>query len=333
MNVRLRDVADHAGVSFKTVSNVINNHPHVSEQTRSKVQAAINALGYRPNLAARSLRYGRSGFIGLAIPELTSPYFATLASEISAAAKRHGRSLIIEETSGERDGEINTLTDFSSRLVDGMILSPLDLSPSDFADKVVSSPLVFLGEHHAPHHADQLVIDNIAAAADVTEHLLALGRRRLAVIGHQSEEGTGSQRWNGVRDTLRRHGLTPNPDLIASTSAYHRASGARAMAELIDSGAAFDAVICFNDLLALGAMHELQERGLGIPGDVAVTGFDDIEDARYVRPALTTVRPDVAFLAEEAMRLLNRRFKNPQADAERVTVPHQLVQRPSTVQS
>lgn len=331
MNVRLRDVADHAGVSFKTVSNVINHHPHVSAKTRARVEAAIKELGYRPNQTARSLRFGRSGFIGFALPELTSPYFATLASEVSAVVKRHGQSLVIEETNGERASEMNSLTDFSSRIVDGVIFSPLDTTAQEIAARMGSTPMVFLGEHEAPEDSDRLMVDNVAAARDVVEHLLALGRRRIAIIGYQRERGTGTERWGGVRQALEAAGVEPDQRLVASTSAYHRASGARAMADLLDSRVPFDAVFCFNDLLALGAMHTLLGHGVRVPEDVAVAGFDDIEDGRFHRPSLTTIAPDVPFLAEEAVRLLHRRMAESSAPGQRVTVPHRLMARQSTL--
>lgn len=330
MSVRLRDVADRAGVSFKTVSNVINDHPHVAEATRARVRAAIDELGYRPNLTARSLRNGRSGFLGLAIPELTSTYFATLASQVSLAAKHAGQSVIIEQTGGTRAGEVQTIDDLSSRLVDGVVFSPLDIPNAELADRLGHTPVVILGEHEPPGGHDHLVIDNIAATAEVTQHLLRAGRERIAVIGHQPEQGTGSQRWRGVVQAFRQAGREVAADLVVSVQRFTRESGARAIADLIDAGTPFDAALCFNDQLALGAMHELTGRGLAVPSDVAVTGFDDIEDGRYHNPTLTTIRPDVAYLAAEAVRLIERRLKDAGSPPEQVTVPHQLVVRAST---
>jgi DNA-binding LacI/PurR family transcriptional regulator len=183
VGARLKDVADRAGVSFKTVSNVINNHPNVTPQTREKVMAAIAELRYRPNMTARSLRHGRSGFLAFALPELTSPYFAALASEVGSAAKREGLVVLIEETRGEREGERIVLEGLASHLIDGIIFSPMATPASEVAARSDSTPMVLLGERGYPAGYDHIAVDNIRAAREVTEHLLACGRTRIAAIG------------------------------------------------------------------------------------------------------------------------------------------------------
>lgn len=324
----LRDVAARAGVSFKTVSNVINGHPHVTEATRDRVQDAIDALGYRPNQSARSLRHGRSGILALAVPELTSPYFAALASEAGRAAKEHGRVLVIEETLGDLEGERVALVDLTSRLVDGVILSPL-VTPQDVVvERIGETPLVMLGEHRYAVRADHVGMDSVRAARELTEHLLATGRRRIAVVGRQDGGSTGGERWLGHVQALLAADLVPDSSLVARVKAYRRADGERAVRELLAAGARPDAVLCFNDLLALGAMHALRQAGLAVPGDVAVAGFDDIEESRYA--GLTTVAPDLPLLAREAVRLLVRRVENRTVPPALVEVPFRVEVRSST---
>lgn len=328
MRVTLRDVAARAGVSFKTVSNVINGHPHVTEATRDRVQDAIDALGYRPNQSARSLRHGRSGILALAVPELTSPYFAALASEAGRAAKEHGRVLVIEETLGDLEGERVALVDLTSRLVDGVILSPL-VTPQDVVvERIGETPLVMLGEHRYAVRADHVGMDSVRAARELTEHLLATGRRRIAVVGRQDGGSTGGERWLGHVQALLAADLVPDSSLVARVKAYRRADGERAVRELLAAGARPDAVLCFNDLLALGAMHALRQAGLAVPGDVAVAGFDDIEESRYA--GLTTVAPDLPLLAREAVRLLVRRVENRTVPPALVEVPFRVEVRSST---
>ncbi|RIQ11044.1 LacI family DNA-binding transcriptional regulator [Jiangella rhizosphaerae] len=329
MGARLKDVADLAGVSFKTVSNVINNHPNVTEKTREKVLKAIAELRYRPNVSARSLRHGRSGFVALAVPELVSPYFAALASEIGAVAKRQSLMVLIEETFGEVEQERVVLEGLDTRLIDGVIFSPMGMTTAEVAARSDPARMVLLGERGHPAGFDHIAIDNVRAARDVTAHLIGLGRRHIAAVGAQ-RAGTGGLRARGYRAALRDAGLPVDRRLIVSDLDFDRASGAQAMAALLDSGRPVDAVFCFNDLMALGALRTLHERGLRVPDDVAVAGFDDIEDGRYSTPSLTTVSPDVPLLAAEAVRLVARRLADPEAKAERIDVPFTLEIREST---
>lgn len=328
MTVTLRDVAARAGVSFKTVSNVVNGHPHVSEVTRARVLAAIELLGYRPNATARSLRHGRSGILALAVPELTSPYFAALASATGRAAKEHGRVLVIEETRGDLEGERVALVDLTSRLVDGVILSPLVTPREAVVRRIGRTPVVMLGEHRYDVGADHVAMDSVRAARELTEHLLATGRRRIAVLGRQRPGSTGGERWRGHVEALAAAGLVPDRALVPRVRAYRRADGVRAVQELLAAGARPDAVLCFNDLLALGAWHALRTAGLAVPGDVAVAGFDDVEESRYA--GLTSVAPDLGLLADEAVRLLVRRVEHPDAEPAQVEVPFRVRVRAST---
>ncbi|PSK91274.1 LacI family transcriptional regulator [Haloactinopolyspora alba] len=330
MGARLKDVADRAGVSFKTVSNVINDHPNVTEKTRAKVLKAVEELRYRPNMTARSLRHGRSGFLAIALPELMSPYFASLASAIGAVAKRQGLIVLIEETFGEPEREQIVLEGLDSHLIDGVIFSPMATPARDVAARLDATPMVLLGERGHPAGYDHIAIDNVRAAREVTEHLLGLGRRRIAAVGAERGAGTGGLRARGYRRALQDAGVEVDPSIVVSRVRYDRASGARAMTGLLDRGSGVDAVFCFNDAMALGALRVLRERGYRVPDDVAVAGFDDIEDGRYSSPSLTTVAPDVPFIAEEAVRLVLRRLAEPDAPAERIEVPFELRTREST---
>ncbi|NEE01660.1 LacI family DNA-binding transcriptional regulator [Phytoactinopolyspora halotolerans] len=330
MGARLKDVADRAGVSFKTVSNVINNHPNVTEKTRQKVLQAIAELRYRPNVTARSLRHGRSGFLAIALPELRSPYFAVLASEIGAAAKREGLVVLIEETFGERDGERIALEGLASTLIDGIVFSPMATPARDVAARLDATPMVLLGERAHPAGCDHIAVDNVRAAREVTQHLLDIGRQRIAAIGAERGSVTGGLRARGYRQALTAAGIDVDPALTVSKIGYDRAGGASAMAALLDSGTDIDAVFCFNDLIALGALRVLRERGVRVPEDIAVAGFDDIEDGRYSSPTLTTVSPDIPFLAAEAVRLIVRRLADPDAPATDVEVPFTVQVREST---
>lgn len=309
MTATLRDVASLAGVSFKTVSNVINNHPHVAADTRTRVEAAIEQLGYRPNRSARSLRSGRTGAIGLAVPELSLAYFAELAEEVITVAESHDVVVLIEQTGGDPRREREVLSGARRQMTDGLLFSPLGLGNDDAAELAVDFPLVLLGERIFDGPVDHVTMENVDGARAATEHLLSRGRRRIAVVGaHEGEViGSAGLRLTGYRQALEAAGVDYDESIIVDAGPWHRVNGAEAMRRLLDRGVAFDAVFALNDELALGALRVLGERGFRVPHDVAMVGFDDIDEAQYSLPSLTTVDPgrrEIARLAVE--RLMGR---------------------------
>ncbi|MYX46690.1 substrate-binding domain-containing protein, partial [Streptomyces sp. SID89] len=291
MSSRLKDVAALAGVSIRTVSNVVSGTGPVAEATRARVQAALDELGYRPNLAARNLRAGRTGLIGLVIPELHSPYFGELAGLIVEAARQRSWTVAIDQTYGDGEAERRLLEGTGGRVVDGLVISPWSLRPEELTARARDLPLVLLGEQPAPGLADRVAVDSVLAADEATTHLLRTGRRRIAAIGPQPHlhNGTARQRLEGHLRALRRAGLEPEEALRRPVRSLHRRDGAEAMTALLDSGARPDAVFAFSDELALGALHVAHERGLRVPEDLSLVGFDGIEDGRYAHPPLTTV--------------------------------------------
>lgn len=334
MRHRLKDVAERAGVSVKTVSNVVNGYVHVRPHTRARVEEALAELKYRPNLSARNLRMGRTGVIALAIPELDQPYFAELARHVVAAAARHRWTVLIDQTEGSLDEERAVAAGIRDQLIDGLIISPLALSADDLAADVDGTPMVLLGERvdHGP--ADHVVVDNVRAAREMTGHLAGLGRRRIAAIGAQrNPEGASARlRLLGYREALAEAGIDFDNALVAPARAWHRADGAAAMRSLLESGARPDAVFCFNDTLALGALRALAEAGVRVPADVAVAGFDDIEDGWFSTPTLSTVAPDKAGIARLAVELLAGRLGHDTAAPPReVSAGHRLVLRESSL--
>lgn len=337
MAVTLHDVARVAGVSIKTVSNVINDFPHIRAETRAKVLVAIDELGYRPNLSARSLRSGRSGVIGLVVPEFSLSYFAELADAVIKAAERHGQIVQIEQTNGDRARELEVLSSPRIRFSDGVLFSPLGMSNDDADALNVSYPLVLLGERIFGGPVDHVTMRNVEAARAATEHLISRGRRRIAVIGaHEGEIiGSAGLRLRGYREALDAAGIPFDPALVSYTTLWHRANGAMAMRELLATGVQFDAIFGLNDTLALGAMRVLQESGLSVPRDVAVMGFDDLDEAQYSLPALSTISPGQAEIAETAVSVLLERIRNPelQAPPREYLAEFSVVPRESTATS
>ncbi|WP_416902285.1 LacI family DNA-binding transcriptional regulator [Micromonospora echinospora] len=333
MRHRLKDVAEKAGVSVKTVSNVVNGYQHVRPATRARVEQAIAELNYRPNLSARNLRKGRTGVIALAVPELDIPYFAELARHVVVAAAEQGWTVLIDQTGGSREQERVAASGIGDHLIDGLIFSPLALTAEDLTG-LDGTPMVLLGERvdHGP--ADHVMIDNVAAARQITAHLAGLGRRRIAAIGAQrTAEGASARlRLAGYRAALTDAGIGYDERLVAPAPVWHRADGAAAMRDLLASGARPDAVFCFNDTLALGALRVLHEYGLRAPEDVAVAGFDDIEDGRFSIPTLSTIAPDKERIGRLAVELLVGRISGDRdAPPRTLTAPYRLELRESTL--
>lgn len=334
MGVRLKDVASRAGVSVKTVSNVVHGYIHVRSETRARVQRVLDELNYRPNVSARNLRTGRSGIIALALPELDVPYFAELARLVIRAAEERSWTVLIDQTDGLIERERLVARGIRDQVIDGLIFSPLALGPDELAGRVDRTPLVLLGERSSGGAADHVAIDNVAAAHLATTHLIELGRRRIAAIGaqHDVSASTARLRLDGYSQALRDGGLDLNERLVMSVVALHRADGAAAMARLIGQPDPPDAVFCFNDLLALGAIRACAERGFRVPEDVAIVGFDDIEDGRYSTPNLTTISPDKEQIARIAVTLLfDRLGGEPGGPPREVRADYTLVRRESTL--
>lgn len=303
MSATLHDVARHAGVSIKTVSNVVNQRQHVSELTRQRVLESVAHLDYRPNLSARSLRSGRSGVIGLAVPELTLAYFAQLADDVIREAESRGLVVLVEQTrGGDRDRELELLRSPRRQLTDGLLFSPLGMSQDDVDLIDIGSPLVLLGERIFDAQADHVTMQNVEAAAAATSHLLDVGCRRIAVLGaHRGERvGSAALRFDGYRAALTAGGVDFDDSLVVEVGLWHRSNGAAAMRELLARDVPFDGVFAMNDELALGALRVMQEAGIRVPDDVAVIGFDDVDEGQYSLPSLTTVdpgRPEIARIA------------------------------------
>lgn len=269
--------------------------------------------------------------IALAVPELDIPYFAELARHVVTAAAGHGWTVLIDQTGGGSEQERKAASGIGDHMIDGLILSPLALTAEDLAD-LGDLPMVLLGERvdHGP--ADHVVVDNVAAAREITGHLIGLGRRRVAAIGSQrTPEGASARlRLAGYTAALADAGLDHDDRLVAPAPAWHRADGAAAMRHLLSTGVRPDAVFCFNDTLALGALRALHEAGLRVPEDVAVAGFDDIEDGRFSVPTLSTVSPDKERIARLAVDLLVARLDGDRAAPPRELIaPHRLALRES----
>ena len=336
MRSTIHDVARVAGVSIKTVSNVINDHPHVRSEVRERVRNAILEVDYRPNLAARGLRSGKTGVIGLAVPALRESYFAELADAVIRAADKRGLSVLIGQTNGDRQKEIEVLKGVRLQGTDGLLLSPVRLQQSDLDELKLPLPLVLLGERIFGGPTDHVTMHNVSSAQAAVEYLLARGRKRVALIGapEQSAEETSSAslRLEGYRRALRAAGVEEAPELISVTGPWGRQAGAAAVRQLLADGVRFDAVFALNDTLGLGALRALGEAHIRVPDDVAVMGFDNIDEAQYSLPSLSSVDAGRESIAETAVEMLVERIREKgERVAPRLVKPDfQIIERESS---
>lgn len=330
--VRLKDVADLAGVSMKTVSNVVHDYEHVSPAMRDRVQAAIDELGYRPNLTARRLATGRTGMIALAIPEIDQFYFAELARHVGEEAGRRGYRVIVEQTLNDVEAERAVIRDREEGLVDGVLFQPARIDTLEIARLRPGTPLVLLGEAARPLNTDHVMIDNTRAARDGVDMLLRAGRSRIAFLATVRGDITESThlRLLGYQEALLAAGAGVDPGLVLESEGFGIEDGVAAVARALDAGVRFDAILCRDDLFALAALRALDAAGLRVPEDVAVLGWDDTAVARWATPAISSVSPDKAALAATAFDLLIERMEGYDGIGRHRIVPHRIVERATT---
>ena len=324
----LEDVAREAGCSAKTVSNVVLGRPGASAATRARVEEAIARLGYVADPAGRQLASGRTGRIAVVVPDLHQPYFAETAESLILEIERAGMSstLVI---AGDEESELRAVA--AAQDVDGVIVCPHWLRDELFDSTSPSRPTVQLGSRPT-RVFDRFVMGEYEGFRQLTAHLIGQGRRRIALIwtGVEGVVPEGA-RYEGYRDALADAGVELDPALIAFGSDWdRRASGFEAMIALLASGQRFDAVLCVNDAMAIGAMRALRMRGVRVPGDVAVTGFDDTVEGAHLVPSLTSVSPRTGEMAATAVRLLRERIDGEGGSPREVLVGADLVVRDSS---
>ncbi|MEU7676341.1 LacI family DNA-binding transcriptional regulator [Micromonospora taraxaci] len=321
----LKDVARLAGVSIKTVSNVVNGYPHVSAEVRRRVEAAVVQLRYRPNASARTLRTGRTGVLALVLPATHLPYADDLATAVVHAAGQRGLRVVVAH---DDQPTSSGLDDVRTMPVDGILVGASGtLDEPDGPLAATGPPVVLIGGASHDQRCDQVRIDAAQAAEDATNHLLGVGRRRVAAIGVRATAAPqpGS---TGYHRALRRAGLVPGP--VLSAQHHRRADGYRAARDLLSGPDRPDAILCSSDPLAIGAMRAAFDVGLRVPADVAVIGIGDIEEGRYSRPTLSTVAVDTGFVAREAVARLAIRINRPDATVADIIAPHTVLPREST---
>ncbi|MCI1831958.1 MAG: LacI family transcriptional regulator [Bifidobacterium sp.] len=337
--VTMRDVAARAGVSQATVSYAMHNDPSISGKTRDKVLRAARELDYSANLSARSLRSGKSGAIGLVVQELSNPYSSHLADAISRYALSRGMQTITQQTLYQGENETSILEHVVSAFCDAVIFSPSELSGAQIKALLNGKPAMLLAPTDQHPGFDTIDTPCKEGFFTSTSYLLSTGCTKPVFLGtscfHNTRDrfsnASAVQRATGFELALRRNGLPAGADRFIETKGWNMEDSRQAMLRVLDHGLEFDAVVCVNDLSALGAMRALQERGIRIPEDVSVMGFDGIEQGCYTTPSLSTISFDFDDMARQIVDTLVLRINgNKTMRPQRLVAGYSLTVREST---
>ncbi len=324
----IKEVAEAAGVSTATVSRVLSNKPHVRPAVRDRVLAAVAALDYRPNLVARSLRSQQSSTIGLIVSDIRNPFFTAISRAVEDTAYEQGYSVFLCNTDEDPEKEALYLSLMEDENVAGVIFSPTRETAVQFKDLRVTYPTVIIDRCVEADHVDMVLLDNTAAAYRLTNHLIENGYRRIAaIVGDVST--TGRQRREGYEQALFEHGLPFVPELVKYVPPKIE-MGKEAALSLLATAVPPDAIFTTNSLLTAGALLAVQSRGLRIPDDVALVGFDDTIWSGLVQPAITLIAQPTQEIGQTATELLLKRIAEPDKAAREVILKGQLIVRGSS---
>jgi DNA-binding LacI/PurR family transcriptional regulator len=331
-NVRrptIRDVARRAEVSVATVSYVVNGTRPVAEVTRSRVKAAIAALGFEPNSAARGLKRDRAATIGLVVPDLLNQFFATLVGGLEEAAAERDVLVVLCSTDASPEREDYYARLLRGRRVDGVVyLTGTGLPPASLVELAANEPVVFVDERVPGVDVPFVGVDNRSGARDVMRAVLDAGHRRIAIVGGPGALWTAEQRLAGYREALAGAGIDPDAVPLIRGD-YREGSGHAAATQLLGAAEPPTAIVAANDLMAVGVLACAREWALRVPHDLSIAGFDDIPLARLLQPALTTVRQPARDLGRHAAKLLFARIDAPAGAPGHVELPAPLVLRES----
>lgn len=327
----LEDVASLAGVSIPTVSRVLNNHPHVAEETRERVRKAMKELNYQPNMPARSLRTNRTNVVALMIPDIVNPYFSGVTRGVQDVAEEFGSMVILCNTDRKLIREKQYLEVLIQHQVDGLILNPAEITLEDLAGiQAAKIPAVMIGSQLDVPDFDVVMVDNVRAAYEAVEYLIDLGHRNVGIIAGSRATSSGEQRLEGYLQAVRAAGLEVEDTLIAEGD-FSEQGGYRCTKRLMGQSPRPTAIFASSDVMAIGALSALRDEGFQVPKDVSLVGFDDIASASITTPRVTTMSQPKYGSGEVAAHLLFERIEGdgPQR-RRRVILNHELVVRDST---
>lgn len=335
MAVRLKDIAEDLGVSLVTVSKVLRDKPGVGEATRKRVLKRVRELDYRPNMLARSLASGKSYTVGLIVPDLVHTFFAELAKGVSAGLRKGSYQLLLASAEEEPELEEQEIEHLLARGVDALLIASCQNNSGSFQSLIKSKiPFVLIDRYLPKLDGNFVGTDDIAAGRIATEHLIRLGRKRIAHIGGE-QISTSVGRLNGYKEALALNNLPFRRELVAIRSRLEEAGvqiGSHAMSDLLKLKNRPDAVFCYNDLTAVGAIRCLRANGLRVPEDVAVIGCGNLRMSEFLEVPLSTIDQSTQRQGEEAASLaLSLIAHNRKGKGKHLLVEPKLITRDSTM--
>lgn len=306
MPVRMKDIARDLGLSIVTVSKVLRDHPDISAETRERVLKRMKEVNYRPNLAARALVTGRTYSVGLVVPDLVHPFFGEVAKGMSRVLRKKGYNLVISSSEEDPELEAQEVEQLLARRADALIIASAQTCTQMFLKiEEQKTPYILIDRKFGGLNANFIGVDDVATGRLATEHLISIGRRRIAHIGGPAVS-TATGRLDGYRRALAAHHLAADPDYLIVREHGDDSSdrsGYEAMRKLLSLSPQPDAVFCYNDPTAMGALDAIIEHGLRVPEDIAIVGCGNVRYAAFLRVPLTSVDQQSEEIGDRAARL------------------------------
>lgn len=327
MRVTLKDVAKAASVSIKTVSRVMNNQGEISEATRQHVQQTIDELGYQPNRLARALLDGKTNLIGIIIPDITDPFFTEFILSAENTARHHNYSIVLCNANRNPDQELQYINVLAEHQVDGFLIAGSRMDHEQLTGIIEKYKVAVLSPQRLPY-AGSFTLDDYDGARELCRYILSLGHRKIGFLS-RAWEGDFNNRFNGIADEYRAAGFSPDDIVRITTQDISVESGEKLTQQLVEQFPGVTAVLCYNDVLAIGGLRACLRMGKMVPKDLSIVGFDDIPEARRAYPALTTYQVDKTALGAAMMERLVQLIEDGGDGAESVIVQGRLVIRES----
>ncbi|HEY4354997.1 MAG TPA: LacI family DNA-binding transcriptional regulator [Acidobacteriaceae bacterium] len=334
MAVRLKDIARDLGVSVVTVSKVLRGNADIGEETRKRVLKRMKELNYQPNMMARGLASGRTYTVGLVVPDLVHPFFAEFAKSLGGSLRDSSRALILASSEEDPEIEQQEIRTLLSRGVDVLIIASCQSNLRNFYELGDNRTPYLLFDRNFPHLAAHFVgADDVVVGEMATNHLIEIGRKRIAHIGSKNSSPS-FDRLRGYRNALIAAGLPTHDDLVVARDRVEESGdivGFQVMQELLKLPSRPDAVFCYNDLTAVGAIEATLQAGLRVPQDIAFIGCGNLRYANYLRVPLSSIDHNTAELGRIAGQLVLDLSSKPEQEPKAVLVPSTLVARESTI--
>lgn len=331
MGVTIKDIARRAGVSIATVSRVINNKSEgVGRETREKILDIVKELNYYPNRIARGLVTKKTNILGLILPDISNPFFPSLARGVEDTASRYGYNMILCNTDNKKEKEETYISVLKENNVDGILYTSVIRQKDKNVKKLLQSkiPFVLLDRSINVRDIPKVFTDGVSGMQQMINYLIENGHRRIAYISGPKSNSSTEQRLKGYRKALGDAGISADHTIMKDGD-YKISSGYKNMLELLDEGGNFSAVACANDLMAVGALEALKDRGIKVPEEMSITGYDDIYIADVTSPKLTTVAQPKYEMGCIAAELLVKLVQGEEISEREVVLQPSLVIRES----